>query len=714
MNSYSLLVLASIFGTWIFKNGELSGVTGNDLTPITIFAGSYSQVGLAVFGMFTCWAMFLGIFRLRQNGNFFGAKDANEAFFYPLRVVAALTLCAPVIPVGDASTGVVLTPGHQLIVSIAKTGSEWADDTMAVTFRILHKYGIVNDPQLNVGISKAQALEQFKSWYLAATAASGHILYRNPEGYWGPFSEASEAGDKAQVLAIAASSLALNKPSGYGDFVDSVAANSGVPVLGDPASVNDGTLDRERNNQSFICRHTEGRDGIFKMFSSFSCSEEFQAARAESQRAIASGLYTIQMDAWNRIFEQAWARALVHHKNPAAGTASKSAADTQKFLQDMTDWYVAAVQAKIKDELIASRLKTAEPFYEGIEEYGWMMSSTFMLRAANDFSLAQSYSSSAVSKLAPQYELSSLTPGDDLAIMVHGVAKKDVQAASSNVDRVKTYLLDEFLNIDVLFGDDPAKSNLSTVSAWGKELAGLGGGLLAGSFVANAVMPESIAKLMKYASIPLIVIGGAIGYVLPAMFIVYGFFSVISWISYVLSAFIGVTLWGAAMAAPKGEEHSSQMAGKGWNVLAFLLLYPVLSFAGITAAIIITGIGIPLLNMMLGGLWGMLDESISGSYIDQGVSLIIGGTVYIILYAFLAWSLVTTAAQLISNFPRTVLNMIAFSEPGLSPYENVSSGVAASASGLMKSIVANPVSAIIRNRAVSGSNRSSGPQGGGQ
>jgi len=116
MNSYSLLVLASIFGTWIFKNGELSGVTGNDLTPITIFAGSYSQVGLAVFGMFTCWAMFLGIFRLRQNGNFFGAKDANEAFFYPLRVVAALTLCAPVIPVGDASTGVVLTPGHQLIV----------------------------------------------------------------------------------------------------------------------------------------------------------------------------------------------------------------------------------------------------------------------------------------------------------------------------------------------------------------------------------------------------------------------------------------------------------------------------------------------------------------------------------------------------------------------------------------------------------------------
>ncbi|MGZ7234496.1 hypothetical protein ACXWOU_09580, partial [Streptococcus pyogenes] len=84
-------------------------------------------------------------------------------------------------------------------------------------FRLLHKYGIVNDPQLNVGISKSQALEQFKTWYLAATAASGHILYRNPEGYWGPFSEASEAGDKAQILAIAASSLALNKPSGYGD-----------------------------------------------------------------------------------------------------------------------------------------------------------------------------------------------------------------------------------------------------------------------------------------------------------------------------------------------------------------------------------------------------------------------------------------------------------------------------------------------------------------
>lgn len=714
MNSYSLMALASIFGTWIFKNGELAGATGNELTPITIFAGSFAQVGLAVFGMFTCWAMFLGIFRLRQNGNFFGARDANEAFFYPLRVVAALTLCAPVIPVGDGSAGVVLTPGHQLIIGIAKTGSEWADGTVAITFRVLHRYGIINDPQLNVGISNAQALEQFKSWYLAATAASGHILYRNPVGYWGPFNESSVAGDKAQILAIAASRLALNQESGYGDFVDSVAKNSGVPVIGDPASIKDGTLDRERNNQSFICRHTEGKEGVFKLFSSFSCSEEFQAARAESQQAIAAGLYTIQMDAWNRIFEQAWARALVHHKNPPAGTVSKSAADTQKFLQDMTDWYVSAAQAKIKEELIASRLKTAEPYYEGIEQYGWMMAATYVLRAANDFALAQSYSSAAVSKLAPEYKLSSLTPGDDLAIMVHGVAKKDVQAASGNIDRIKTYLLEEFLNIDVLFGEDPAKSNLSTVTAWGKELAGLGGGLLAGSFVADAVLPDSIAKLMKYASIPFIVIGGAIGYVLPAMFVIFGFFSVISWISYLLSSFIGVTLWGAAMAAPKGEEHSSQMAGKGWNVLVFVLLYPVLSFAGITAAIVITGVGIPLLNVMMGGLWGMLDESISGSYIDQGVSLIIGGTVYIVLYAFLAWSLVTTAAQLISNFPRTVLNMITFSEPGLSPYENVSSDVASRASGLMKSIVANPVSAIIRNRAVSGSNRSSGPQGGGQ
>lgn len=80
MNSFSQLVLTWMFGRWIFETPEVSQVVAQDVTPLTIFASAFSQLGLLMFGVLASWAMFLGIFRLKNNGNFFGARDGNEAF----------------------------------------------------------------------------------------------------------------------------------------------------------------------------------------------------------------------------------------------------------------------------------------------------------------------------------------------------------------------------------------------------------------------------------------------------------------------------------------------------------------------------------------------------------------------------------------------------------------------------------------------------------
>lgn len=56
-----------------------------------------------------------------------------------------------------------------------------------------------------------------------------------------------------------------------------------------------------------------------------------------------------------------------------------------------------------------------------------------------------------------------------------------------------------------------------------------------------------------------------------------------------------------------------------------------------------------------------------------------------------------TSASLITSFPRTVLNMVSFSEPGLNPYENTSQGIMGNITGMVKMPVATVGRQVIGN-----------------
>lgn len=113
-----------------------------------------------------------------------------------------------------------------------------------------------------------------------------------------------------------------------------------------------------------------------------------------------------------------------------------------------------------------------------MSEWGWMMGGTFVLREAEDFSRAQSYAMAATNKLVPKHELSSLTVGDDLTKIAMGKIEERKEASP-----VVVKIMDIF-GLSILM-ENPAKANVATVTAFGRELAGTGLAFFSGGGIAK-------------------------------------------------------------------------------------------------------------------------------------------------------------------------------------------------------------------------------------
>lgn len=684
MEGLSNAMLGWMFGEWIFDGADGSAPGMPAATPLIIFAGLFSTVGLAFIGLLGAWTAFLGIFRLRQNGNFFSASNPNEAFFYPLRLVAAMALCAPVIPISSAGNSIVtLTPGHALIAGIAKTASAAGDELQAKSFRIMNDYNLYHDPSFVIKVSSSEAKEQFKTWFANAVIIASSQRQRNPEG------EADMiAADFAQGLLEAQwkESFRLDSPLAFtgsvDHFISSMAKQFSVPLIpptdeiakqggsGVSSSVLEGTMASDIGSEGMICRW--GANWV--------CSDEYKSARTQNDQAIKKGIAQAQRDAWEKIVEYAFRHADAHN------SMSMTKADMDNFLSEeaeyisyLSKWYSETTSKLIRDNIASAHSNKASDFYDEMESWGWMAGSSFVLRAASDFSRMQSYSSGANSLVLPDSALSDLTTGETMTKMAHESA---INNLSQKKEMGKESLFNSFFSLE--FISKPENMNLSTITAWGRSLAGTGIGVLAGSSIFKVVDNP----VVKGIAVALIVVGSILGYILPVMFVIYGVFGVIAWLTFVMSSFYGVTIWAAAQAAPKGEEHSSQMAAKGWNILAFIGLYPMLSAGGLAAAVVIMNIGLPFVGIMMSGILGMFDPGTAelGKPLDHLAGVLLGGAVTIIVYAILCWSVCVTSAQLITTFPRTVLNMISLGEPALNPYENVTQSVGTQVGGSLQRV----------------------------
>jgi hypothetical protein len=733
MNSFSQLVLSWMFGRWIFDGAQAEVISDNisDVTPLTIFAAAFSQLGLLMFGVLASWAMFLGIFRLKNNGNFFGARDGNEAFFYPLRVVVALILVAPVVPVSSAGgVAITLTTGHALIGGISKMATDFGDTMQHNAFELMHRHNLFNDPKFRVDVDPGVALDMLNSWKLSAAQLAGFAVFQDPS------EEKIVAGLTGEQLALVALRNRWNEvygnthPAGAGDaqsqaaeaFLSVAGRSLQIPLiaptdalarevtLGANGLIDSGAVDetigRELETEGWFCQ--------LGWMSSMTCSDEYIQVKANNAASIEAGISSAQRQIWVQLV----AHALQYAKSVQDGGVTQAEhkeyfEKSIKWTAQSADWYSKIVETTIANTLAGDQAERAEPYFDEVKSWGWMLGGTFVLRAASDFSRAASYAEGATSKMMPKSSLSALTGGEVLSKVVEQETLAQIQPG--NTDGASKSLLARVFSLDILKETTgPSIQNIHTIAAWGRSLVGTGIGFFAGgkivqyipglSSMTDGALPKSIGALM-------IIAGGMIGYVMPVLFAVYGLMGAVSWLVAVATTFFGVTLWSAGFAAPKGEEHTSQMSAKGWNALIFIGLYPALAVGGLAAAIVISAIALAIVQATAMGIWGIFDPGTAevGRPLESLGGILIGGLFLVGVIIFLSWSVVITSAQLIMTFPRAVLNMIAWSEPGLNPYENSPQNFMSGLTMSARQVLTGAIS-----RAITPSRNPNPPQGGGQ
>lgn len=710
MDGFSNIVLFSLFGSWAVEGNQSS------VSPLTIFGSIFSAVGLAMFGLLGAWAVFLGIFRLRNNGNFFGARDGNESFFYPLRMVAAMALCAPVIPIAQfGSSSVTLTPGHSMIAGIAKSASMFGDEAQGEAFRLMNLANLFGTPQFLVKVDEAATKSMLESWVAPATHLAAKAVFKDP-------TEQLKGVTPAQ-LAQAALELNWNKSNPTAQIPYSLEAEKmqvldnlgiqapAIPPTDDIARAQasgvsqnlvDDTAAEEMQTEGWMCSNDTG------WMSTTFCSDEYAAVKRNNAASIAAGLAAAQRQMWASMVQYPYARA-GWLQDPATGLTQEIDTEIRELqTAAISGWvaqYTTLAQTLIRNTLATDQAARQDPYFDEVQKWGWMLGGTFVLRAAADFSRSAGYAESATAQMMPQSRLSDLTTADSLSKMVEQGSLQSIQPGGEDGRSVyqKLFSLD-FLSEAVQGSAGPGNQNIHQIAAWGRALVGTGIGIWSGGKVVEA-LSERFAilraggldgSMMKPAGILMILLGALLGYVMPTLFAVYGIMGAISWLTAVASAFFGVTLWAAGMAAPKGEEHSSQLSAKGWNTLVFIGFYPALAVGGLAAAIVISSIGLTLVTMASMALWGMSDPGVSeaGRPLEAMGGVIIGGVATLAFTAMMAWNAVVLSAQLITQFPRSVLNMIAISEPGLNPYENAPQGLSSSISGFIKT----PIDAVVRSR----------------
>lgn len=602
-----------------------------------------------------------------------------------------------------------------MIAGIAKSASMFGDEAQGEAFRLMNLANLFGTPQFLVKVDEAATKSMLESWVAPATHLAAKAVFKDP-------TEQLKGVTPAQ-LAQAALELNWNKSNPTAQIPYSLEAEKmqvldnlgiqapAIPPTDDIARAQasgvsqnlvDDTAAEEMQTEGWMCSNDTG------WMSTTFCSNEYAAVKRNNAASIAAGLAAAQRQMWASMVQYPYARA-GWLQDPETGLTQEIDTEIRELqTAAISGWvaqYTTLAQTLIRNTLATDQAARQDPYFDEVQKWGWMLGGTFVLRAAADFSRSAGYAESATAQMMPQSRLSDLTTADSLSKMVEQGSLQSIQPGGEDGRSVyqKLFSLD-FLSEAVQGSAGPGNQNIHQIAAWGRALVGTGIGIWSGGKVVEA-LSERFAilraggldgSMMKPAGILMILLGALLGYVMPTLFAVYGIMGAISWLTAVASAFFGVTLWAAGMAAPKGEEHSSQLSAKGWNTLVFIGFYPALAVGGLAAAIVISSIGLTLVTMASMALWGMSDPGVSeaGRPLEAMGGVIIGGAATLAFTAMMAWNAVVVSAQLITQFPRSVLNMIAISEPGLNPYENAPQGLSGSISGFIKT----PIDAVVRSR----------------
>ncbi|MBL4803636.1 MAG: DotA/TraY family protein [Alphaproteobacteria bacterium] len=195
----------------------------------------------------------------------------------------------------------------------------------------------------------------------------------------------------------------------------------------------------------------------------------------------------------------------------------------------------------------------------------------------------------------------------------------------------------------------------------GSTLFAVGGGLAAalGAQGGSGLGDTASGFLSSTAFIGLTA-GVVLYYILPFLPFVYFYFAVASWIKTIFEAMVGVPLWALAHLRLDGDGLPGESAANGYFLIFEIFVRPVLSVAGLIAAMIIFTAQVRVLNY----IWMLVTENVGGHHGDPSIGIagklefkrgIIDEFFYTIVYAIICYMMATTAFKLIDKIPDNIL-----------------------------------------------------------
>lgn len=168
--------------------------------------------------------------------------------------------------------------------------------------------------------------------------------------------------------------------------------------------------------------------------------------------------------------------------------------------------------------------------------------------------------------------------------------------------------------------------------------------------------------------------GVVLFYILPFLPFVYFYFAVASWVKTIFEAMVGVPLWALAHLRLDGDGLPGESAANGYFLIFEIFVRPVLSIAGLVAAMIIFTAQVRVLNF----IWLLVTENVGGHNGDPSIGFaeiqfkrgVIDEFFYTVVYAIICYILATTAFKLIDKIPDNILRWMG---QGVSSFGDINS-----------------------------------------
>lgn len=632
-HSGSTQLLAMLFGGDVYHIFGGGNYHGPQETMLSVFGSILVQSGIIIwlYVAIIFYFFFAGLVNKAQSGEFM--LNSWNGFWPWLRMIFGLTAVVPSIAMKN------LTTIQAVVLAIALIASSIADLTWKNLLDISAKYGLTTQQVLTPTIDQSKTDAYLNDAFKYSACLANKLTYNNTD------------------TAINLSNIDPVNPDITVQGESIAASCGGEKFLAFLQAASQQVPPKPHN-----LTPQPGSDLISSdMLAKFNQYQRAQFNYLENQTIISF------------IRNQVWPFYINNQKMINQATVPQTLATAWQNI--LTNFH-QMLKAKMQSAILSDKAIAAQVFSTQVSKYGWISAANYYKQLAQEQQIINGQISAGLEN-SPDFvnfnEQRDLTSADSLT-KFH-VARAETWAGKVGADiaaGTSHYILDP-LGINFLKMGNSTNPFLAMVN-FGQKLEGISEVLVVlrqtpklldwvpvvGHWVSQKVSDLTSNTLMNFILMLFTLSGIVLGVILPNLPWIFFLFAVLSWLIYVAEMFIAAPFWVVANSLPEGHTFLSNIAKKGINNMIFIALFPVLAIGGLVASLSISWIGISLLNHFA----YLAFEGMSGWTLPFNILGIV------LIYVVLAWMIMVNSLNLIQVFPRTILNWLSLSQPGLNQFED--------------------------------------------